>query len=240
MLDSAAILLLGKEMNSLGAPLPYPHNSDRSSENGINQTAAEAFVQAFGRAQRRVFLRDIVGDIWPFQEMFKDLLVPDKKIIDAFIEPVIEEAVKRKEAPSQDGMSNEEDPITLLDELVRKTDGSAGFPHAVEDTNSYRVTDSTLIRDETINILVASRDTTGATLTLILYMLAEHPAVLEKLRKEILDAFGHSKVPTSGGIKELKYLRAVINGNMSRLLRLSEIVLMSGFQRRCAYILPCK
>jgi hypothetical protein len=44
------------------------------------------------------------------------------------------------------------------------------------------------------------------------YMLAEHPAILEKLREEILDKVGPSQRPTFNDIKDMKYLRAVLNG----------------------------
>jgi hypothetical protein len=43
-------------------------------------------------------------------------------------------------------------------------------------------------------------------------MLAEHPYVLGRLRKEILDKVGSSRRPTLDDVRELKYLRAVING----------------------------
>jgi hypothetical protein len=43
-------------------------------------------------------------------------------------------------------------------------------------------------------------------------MLAENPHILSRLRKEILDKVGSSRRPTLDNMRELKYLRAVING----------------------------
>jgi hypothetical protein len=42
-------------------------------------------------------------------------------------------------------------------------------------------------------------------------MLTQHPHITERLREEILEQVGNSR-PTSEQIKDMKYLRAVING----------------------------
>lgn len=71
--------------------------------------------------------------------------------------------------------------------------------------------DAKIIRDETLNILLAGRDTTACTLTFAVYMLAEHPDMLHRLREEILSRVGPSNSPTLEDIREMKYLRALIN-----------------------------
>lgn len=43
-------------------------------------------------------------------------------------------------------------------------------------------------------------------------MLAEHPDVLQRLRQEILEKVGESRRPTYEDMRDMKYLRAVING----------------------------
>jgi hypothetical protein len=43
-------------------------------------------------------------------------------------------------------------------------------------------------------------------------MLADNPHVLRKLREEILSVLGHEQTPTFEHVREMKYLRAVING----------------------------
>jgi cytochrome P450 len=42
-------------------------------------------------------------------------------------------------------------------------------------------------------------------------MLAENPAIMAKLRSEILDHLGASNYPTPEDFKEMKYLRSVLN-----------------------------
>ena len=49
-------------------------------------------------------------------------------------------------------------------------------------------------------------------MTFAVWMLSQHPDVLRKLRKEILTVVGTSRTPTLEDLREMKYLRAVING----------------------------
>jgi hypothetical protein len=53
---------------------------------------------------------------------------------------------------------------------------------------------------------------TSNTITYAIYMLAEHPDVLQRLRQEILGKVGESRRPTYEDMRDMKYLRAVING----------------------------
>lgn len=55
---------------------------------------------------------------------------------------------------------------------------------------------------------------TAATLTFIIYMLAEHPEVMARLREEVMLKVGSSKRPSYDDLREMKYMRAVINGEL--------------------------
>ena len=87
-----------------------------------------------------------------------------------------------------------------------------------------------MIKDETLNILLAGRDTvrfyvatveedlqlvsqTASILTSAVYMLSEHPDFTERLRNEVLEHVG-SRCPTFDDIKDMKYLRAFLNGTL--------------------------
>ena len=83
-----------------------------------------------------------------------------------------------------------------------------------------------------INLLVAGRDTarvylaaaapqvqltilikqTACLLTYAFYMLAEHPEISDRLRQEILSKVGSTNRPSYDDIRDMKYLRAFING----------------------------
>ena len=73
------------------------------------------------------------------------------------------------------------------------------------------------------------RDTTASTLTFATYMLAMHPEILAKLRAEILQTVGSTAYPTYDDIRNMKYLRAFINGNESHFL--GGLILISGVYR---------
>jgi hypothetical protein len=47
-------------------------------------------------------------------------------------------------------------------------------------------------------------------------MLAEHPEIMDRLRKEILDTVGSSKMPVYDDLRGMKYMRAFINGVLIR------------------------
>jgi cytochrome P450 len=49
-------------------------------------------------------------------------------------------------------------------------------------------------------------------MTFIFYLLAMYPDVMARLREEILAKVGLTRRPDYDDIKDMKYLRAVING----------------------------
>ena len=69
--------------------------------------------------------------------------------------------------------------------------------------------DPLVLRSETLHILSAGRDTTGALLSWIFYFLARHPRVFEKLRSTILVHFADGI--DFANLKSCDYLQACIN-----------------------------
>ena len=80
------------------------------------------------------------------------------------------------------------------------------------------MTDHKVLHDEILNILIAGRDTTASTLTFAVYFLCMYPHILEKLRKEILETVGPERRPDYDDIKNMKYLRAFLNGTYMTIL----------------------
>jgi len=56
-------------------------------------------------------------------------------------------------------------------------------------------------------------------MTFMVYLLSQHPDILSRLRAEVLENVGPSAVPTYDNIRNMKYLRAVINGVWSYILQ---------------------
>ena len=69
-------------------------------------------------------------------------------------------------------------------------------------------------------------------------MLAEHPKVLERLRKEVLETVGESDRPSYDDVKDMKYMRAVINGKFRSSPSSQHTLKMRQKPFDCS--LPCK
>ncbi|KAJ8092373.1 hypothetical protein PM082_023828 [Marasmius tenuissimus] len=206
-IDSATEFLFGSCVNNLSSPLPYPpvaaSRFDFTPRNPspTPMTQADLFAKAFLQAQEAIANREAFGALWPIFEILGDKVEGPMKIVSDFVEPIISEALEKKRArgvrKEKVDLQNEvgEDE-TLLDHLVDITD------------------DPVVLKDATLNILIAGRDTTAATLTFIMYFLATHPEVTTRLRNEVIDTVGSSAEGREISwemIKEMKYLRAVIN-----------------------------
>lgn len=74
---------------------------------------------------------------------------------------------------------------------------------------------------------------TTNSITFCVYMLAENPHVLKKLRQEIHEKVGNRR-PTYDDMREMKYLRAVINGIVSLLM--TYIIALMSFRRNYSFI----
>jgi cytochrome P450 len=199
-MDSATEFLFGKCVNSLHAGLPYPHGvTPRSLNSSAEAEAANAFSKAFLDAQHAIATRERVGHVWPLFEIFEDKTKAPMKIVNSFIDPIVNDAIERHKRAKAMGekLGNlteaDDEAESLLDSLVRQT------------------SDKKLLKDETLNIMIAGRDTTSATLAFIVYFLSMYPKVTARLREEILDQVGPTRRPDYDDIREMKYLRAVIN-----------------------------
>ncbi|CCM02239.1 uncharacterized protein FIBRA_04320 [Fibroporia radiculosa] len=205
-LDSATEFLFASCVHSLRSPLPFPHNQAPtpfvSSPTSAGQVdRAEAFARAFQQAQQVVAERAAVGKIWRFFEIWKNKSDEHMRIVNEYLDPILEEALQKKEerekagekVSQMEGDTDSADDETLLDHLVKYT------------------SDPVVLHDEVLNILIAGRDTTAASLTFTVYFLCIYPAVLQRLRAEVLEKVGSHRRPTYADIKDMRYLRAVIN-----------------------------
>ncbi|KAH6889000.1 cytochrome P450 monooxygenase pc-1 [Coprinopsis sp. MPI-PUGE-AT-0042] len=157
-------------------------------------------ASAFSNAKFVIADRERHGHPWPLLEIFEARVEPHMEVVNRFVDPIIQVALRKNAANPKCAESNEiEADETLLDHLVRST------------------SDHKLLRDETLNILLAGCDTSSAVLTSTSDTLAMHPEVLKKLREEILTQLGPSRAPTYDDVRAMKYLRAVLNESM-RLL----------------------
>ncbi|PPQ86761.1 hypothetical protein CVT25_012406 [Psilocybe cyanescens] len=204
-MDSATEFLFSKNVHSLGAGLPYPHYSPL-----VNTVAhdhpANRFSKAFDEAQRVIALRSRRGVNWPLAEFWKDKVKEQMVVVNGFIEPIMRAAVERKRMLSGDSGAEKSSEKVAFNTDREVKDGESLLDHLINYTE-----DETVLRDEILNILLAGRDTTTNSITYAIYMLAEHPDVLQRLRNEVLEKVGDTRRPTFEEMKDMRYLRAVIN-----------------------------
>ncbi|KAF7340297.1 Cytochrome P450 monooxygenase pc-3 [Mycena venus] len=193
-LDWATDVLFGANVGSLGGTLPSP-SSPGMPMSDSNLTPADAFMRSFQAAEMQASMRTRFGPLWPLLELRRDEVKHHMAPVYKFVTPIIRTAVERNRTRNEAKQADVEE-LTFLDYLVQHTQ------------------DMTMLRDATVNMLVAGRDTNTFLLSAAIYGLAEHPSVLSRLRAEILDAFGTSGTPTFHDLRTLKYLRAVLNETM--------------------------
>jgi len=122
-LDSATEFLFGSCVNSLSAGLPYPHNVSSFEARLRGTNSADDFADAFARAQYLISERERSGPLWQLSEIFKNKTDETMKVVNAYLEPIIKDAVEKKQRNSPLDMLDEDDNENLLDHLVKTTCG---------------------------------------------------------------------------------------------------------------------
>lgn len=118
--------------------------------------------------------------------------------IHSIVDGYIEEEIGRQKRPENKGLSSDSASqssiynYVLLTELVRK-----------------HPDDKLYIRNELMNVFFAARDTVGSVTANMLFLLARHPEVWRKVRKEV-SGINQDQELTFEFLKSLKYVQAVI------------------------------
>ncbi|KAJ3794567.1 cytochrome P450 [Lentinula aff. detonsa] len=216
-LDSATEFLFGKDVGSLGANLPYPEGSPLANDPSILNHPSNVFVRAFMQGQIQTAFRARFGKMWPLKEICSDKVLPHRRQVDEFVNPILEERRKQHLAMAATEKAGDDgEGETFLDDLIKHT------------------ADNQVIKDELVNILVAGRDTTASLLTFCIYVLTERPDITERLRCEIMEKVGPNARPTYKIISEMKFLRAFIN----ETLRLYPAVPFNGRTTKNPVVFP--
>ncbi|KAK0474604.1 cytochrome P450 [Armillaria novae-zelandiae] len=226
-MDSATEYLFGKDVNSIAAGLPYPAGSPMAGSLHFINHPSNSFVKAFVKAQEKIVIRTQKSPSWPLSELWADEVQLLWEVINGFVQPMLSEALGRKAKGSTSvGSDKDLESMSLLD-----------HPKVVQD--------------ELINIFIAGRDTmsssTSSLLTFAVYMMCEHPDMVAQLQSEILKKVGTGK-PTYDDIRDMKYLRAFLNGVLfcfsaslmpSFSISSSRVVTTLPNRGRTPYYIPC-
>ncbi|KAH9923790.1 cytochrome P450 [Amylocystis lapponica] len=192
-LDAASEFLFGKNMDTLSGQLPVPGQTRMSAKGSATDDDFGSFAQAFESVQTIIAMRSRRGDWWPMLELGKDETSPHMDVIRQWLQPVVQRMLDHRAEMKATGTQSSPDHSTFLEYLVEHTE------------------DAKVIQDQLLNILIASRDTTACLLTYATYLMSQHQDVATKLREEVLQHCGVDGAPTFQTIKEMRYMRAVIN-----------------------------
>jgi cytochrome P450 len=153
-------------------------------------TPKQEFADAFNEVQR---VQNIVIRASKLQGLIpKSSFWAGLKVMNSFVGQYIQRALGMDPAELlEKSKSNEK--YTFLDEL-------AGFTR-----------DPKVLRDQIVAILLAGRDTTASTLSWVMYEISRRPEIVAKLRQEILEVVGADATPTFENLKNMPYLKAVLN-----------------------------
>ncbi|CUS07417.1 unnamed protein product [Tuber aestivum] len=172
-----------------------------TGDGGGEMSFAQAFNVSQGYLINRTRVRGLYWMINP--KRFRDANAIVHRLVDRYVDMALH--------PEKRAKKISEKKYVFLDAIAAETK------------------DPKYLRDQTLNILLAGRDTTAGLLGFIFWLLARHPHIYQKLREEIISAFGTGrdgggKRPSFSALKDLTYLRYVLN----ETLRLYPSVPLNG------------
>ncbi|KAI4216873.1 MAG: hypothetical protein LQ351_000822 [Letrouitia transgressa] len=148
------------------------------------------FAKAFAEVQR---VQTMIARAGPFQRFVsRRTFYESLAIMNSFIEPFIQETLKSspQELEEKHKSTSRESFLDALGKFTR---------------------DRAVMRDQIVAVLLAGRDTTAGTLSLLFKELSANPDVYAKIRKEILDKVGPTRAPAYEDLKSMQYLHHAIN-----------------------------
>ncbi|KAK9238923.1 cytochrome P450 [Lipomyces kononenkoae] len=200
-IDSATEFLFGQSVNSLRLTGPSPAADNIPDVKRASQSEiAAVFARAFDYCQEIVAFRCLLQSwYWLMNpKKFRDNITIVHRFVDHYVDRAVS-LVRQSIETKKQGEVVQSERYMFLEALAEETQ------------------DPKALRDQSLNILLAGRDTTAGLLSWTFYLLARHPRVLEKLRTEIIDTFGnrlHSPGKKQINFETLKnatYLRHVLN-----------------------------
>ncbi|KAJ3718098.1 cytochrome P450 monooxygenase CYP63 [Lentinula guzmanii] len=215
-LDAASEFLFGQNLDTLSATLPVAGKTKMGPKGSATEDPWGSFASAFEMAQQVITARSRVGYFWPVFEIFRDKNAPNAEVVHRWLDPLVKSALGEKERMEKAGICSPVAEKNFLQHLAESTD------------------DSIIIRDQLLSLLLASRDTTACLLTYVTYFMAIYPEVANRLRTEVLEHCGATGSITYEQLRNLKYMRAVIN----ETLRLYPPVPLNVRESRTGCTLP--
>jgi cytochrome P450 len=150
-----------------------------------------------GVGQYQTLVRPSLLDLMHFPQWFARLIapLPTDGLFDEFDKKVDLLLTERGRQPDAE-------PKDLLARLVAARDTETGGGMTAKE-----------VRDQVVTIFMAGHETTSLALSWTWYLLSQHPAVEEKLYRELADVLG-GHTPRNDDVANLRYTRMVIEESM--------------------------
>lgn len=145
-------------------------------------------------------------------------------LVDKISYGIIEDTLRRRSGAASDATAGEAEQRSTKDVISLFVDRQQDFHHASDGEDHFEVTPKAL-RDITVTLLGAGKDTTALTMAWLVVMLNRNPAVelaiRQELREKLPELFKDREfVPTMHDIDQLVYLEAAIRES----LRLNPVI----------------
>ncbi|KAI5836777.1 cytochrome P450 [Morchella snyderi] len=145
----------------------------------------ESFQDDFDYAQLALGYRLVVRG---YRVLYRPRRLPKAiKRIHDYVDEFVDRAIQRHRAEKK-----EKGKYVFLEELAQATQ------------------DRKVLRDQTLSVMIAGRDTTATLLSWVFWLVSKNPKVWEKLRQEVLYEVG-KELPNYQQLKDCRYLKWVIN-----------------------------
>lgn len=162
---------------------------------GSLENPESPFLKSFDRAQQLLLLRFWVNPSWKILRMFGLGWEPELKKhlaqLDSYARGIVQELRQKVEQGDDNSF------VGLFCKSEWNKEGDAAQQEA-------------FMRDMILNFLIAGRDTTAQCLSWTLFELAQHPSIVQHIRKEIAEVCGSGQIKYEH-IKKLRYVQAVLD-----------------------------
>ena len=199
-LDSASETLLGRSLSFCSLLDPPGSKSLRFLDAFDYATEVVHMRHALNRGYTKPY--SIASRLW--QRWKGDRFEESCKTVHAVMEDVVSEYLRshyRRPFEKEDADGHKEG----ADES-----GSETQKHVLIDAMAESTLDPSELRYEVLNVLIAGRDTTGALLSNVFFMLARHPDVWDRVRAEVDETF-EGRLPDFESLHNLKQVRYLLN-----------------------------
>ena len=136
-LDSASEFLFGSDVQSLSADLPYPSTYRGATNHRVHPS--DSFAEAFQKAQVASAARSRFGQFWPLIEFWESKVEKEIQTVFDYVDPIVKRALETKKMKELSKVETEDEGETLLEYLVKLTDGKHPLSSDLHDSTPTSV-----------------------------------------------------------------------------------------------------